>query len=618
MDKRSIFIISAAVIVLACFFQFSRMDGFLHFASPKNESTLTKIEESAETDGIELPTSSRETYLIVYDPHSVDSTFARHRLEWLLKQIKKKSVSITVGDKVKFVPQNYRGVLIATGQVGRIKSMGKINDYVEAGGSAALFMHPDTELGDDDTRARAYRGLGIESAGAEVNVWGIRVLTDFIFGGKGYDSSRSDGTWYTATTLTLAPDASIEMETIDGVPLVWQHPYGAGRYMAFNGSVRDDKENIGILMALIAHCGDDAIYPVLGVKLFFIDDFPAPAPEGNYEKIYDELGLSTVDFYRTVWWPYMKDLARRYDLKYTGLIIETYGKQVTGPFAPSNGRQARDNLIVYGRELLDMGGELGLHGYNHQPLEVDGFLTPELYKKHDYVGWPNKGEMVAAMKELYRYAKESYPDYEFRSYVPPSDILDENGHEAVAEAVPTLKVYSSIFEGLTEDKAYYQDFVRNDDGTYEIPRITSGYSPTRINAWVVISLANYIGVFSHFVHPDEIFYEESKDLSWGMMHDSMRAFLDESFTRYPWYRAVTDSECADLLGDYLDMDYDVVREEHGMRLTTRGNKHPLRFILRSNHVVDENNVIGGSITVVADSTYLVETTGSEFMIRWSG
>ncbi len=430
------------------------------------------------------------------------------------------------------------------------------------------------------------------------------------------------------------------MESIDGVPLVWQHPYGAGRYMAFNGSVRNDKSNIGVLMSLIAHCGDDAIYPVLGAKLFFLDDFPAPVPEGNYEKIYDELGLSTADFYRMVWWPYMKELARRYDLKYTGVIIETYGKQVTGPFKPSNGRQARDNLIVYGRELLDMGGELGFHGYNHQPLAVDGYLTPELYEDHDYVGWPNKGEMGAAMKELYRYAKESYPDYEFHSYVPPSDILDHNGHEAVKEAVPTLKVYSSVFAGSTEMKAYYQDFGRNGDGTYEIPRITAGHSPTRTHEWTVISLANYIGVFSHFVHPDEIFYEESKDLTWGMMHDSMRAFLDESFTRYPWYRAVTDSECADLLGDYLDMDYDVVRGEHGMRLTTRGNKHPLRFILRSNHVIDENNVVGGNITAIADSTYLVETTfgracqrckfdiadstylvettGSEFMIRWSG
>ena len=157
MDKRSIFIISAAMIVLACFFQFSRIDGFLQFASPTHESTLAKIVGSAQTDDIELPTSPRETYLIVYDPHSVDSTFARHRLEWLLKQIKKKSVSITVGDKVKFVPQNYRGVLIATGQVGRIKSMGKINDYVAAGGSAALFMHPDAESGSDDARGGVSR-----------------------------------------------------------------------------------------------------------------------------------------------------------------------------------------------------------------------------------------------------------------------------------------------------------------------------------------------------------------------------------------------------------------------------------------------------------------------------
>lgn len=47
------------------------------------------------------------------------------------------------------------------------------------------------------------------------------------------------------------------------------------------------------------------------------------------------------------------------------------------PFDPQNGRNARDALVVYGHDLLNMGGEMGLHGYNHQPLVPPGYQDHE-------------------------------------------------------------------------------------------------------------------------------------------------------------------------------------------------------------------------------------------------
>ncbi|WP_294152182.1 DUF2194 domain-containing protein [uncultured Selenomonas sp.] len=69
----------------------------------------------------------------------------------------------------------------------------------------------------------------------------------------------------------------------------------------------------------------------------------------------------------------MLENAKQHDLKYTGVIIETYGNQVKGPFHELVERTARDNVIIYGRELLRTGGELGLHGYNHQSLAPAGY-----------------------------------------------------------------------------------------------------------------------------------------------------------------------------------------------------------------------------------------------------
>lgn len=603
MDKRSIVGIIAIVILLGCFFQFSRMDGFLKLdVFKKLNFTPSMVIHGTKVDG------EKDTYLIFYDPRDVLSVFANHRLAWLLEQQKKAVVSCSIYDDVK-VEDNYRGVLIAAGRWDKINALPQIESYVQNGGTAAFMIHPEWE--DGGTVPEVCQTMaGFQILGNAKAVLGLSMKTDFLIAGKGF--SLDEDTQYntSAVPVALQNDTIRHMEALDGTPLLWEHPYGQGKCILYNGTVRDDKSNIGLLTAIISRCGAEGIYPVLGTKLFFIDDFPAPVPEGNFEKIYDELHVTTADFFRNIWWPFMRQCASDYDLKYTGLIIESYGDQVKGPFEPTQGRQARDNLIVYGRELVEMGGELGLHGYNHQSLAPEGYNQDEL----GYEPWESKADMVESLRELRRYIKSVYPDYEFVSYVPPSDILSPEGHEAVKEAFPELKVYSSLFDGLYAEKAYYQDFTRNEDGTYEIPRVTSGYDMSPEDMWESISVINYIGVFSHFVHPDELFYEESKDLTWAMMVEGFHSFLTEINDRFAWLRPVTDSECAASLADYLDMDYRVKRAQDKLTLNCWNHHYPLRFVLRSSRAIAK--IEGGSYQQIGDDAYLLETDKSEVVIKW--
>ena len=611
MDKRGILAICAFVILLACFFQFSRMDGFLYLDAVQHKlslSGLTEGEEMPARDGLEKG-EGRDIYLVFYDQHDVASTFMRHRLEWLLNQQKKGMVSVSVYDADVEVKQGYRGVILATGILGRVAALPKVLDYVRAGGQAAVLMRPEAQEG-EPLSPEAMTALGITSLGGDKNVPGLELPTHFFLGGYGFRSEDGKAYQTDATLVELADKAAVHMRSADGFPLMWEQPYEKGRFFVYNGGLRDDKSNVGTFTAIISHMGEETIYPVLNTKIFYIDDFPAPVPEGNFDKIYDELGVSTVEFFRNIWWPFMRDCAKKYELKYTGLIIESYGDQVKGPFHPTMGRAARDNLVIYGREILDMGGELGLHGYNHQSLAVAGYNQDKL----GYMSWDSKADMVEAMRELRRYIHEVYPGYTFMTYVPPSDILSPEGHEAVKEAFPELKTYSSLFDGLYEEKAYYQDFERNEDGTHEIPRVTSGYAPVRQEMWADISVANYIGVFSHFVHPDELFYEESKDLTWGMMREGFESFLEEINQRFPWLRPTTAAEATAYFDDYLDMDYRLRREPDRLVLTTKGNRYPLHFVLRTKKEIDR--VEGAVIRPMDEGAYLVETQGLEVSIYW--
>jgi hypothetical protein len=365
-------------------------------------------------------------------------------------------------------------------------------------------------------------------------------------------------------------------------------------------------------MSFLAHCGDDVIYPVVGCKLFYIDDFPSPIPEGYHEKIRSEYNMTTRDFYSRVWWPYMKDISKSEHLKYTGVIIESYGDQVKGPFKPVDEQEGRNALLTYGTDLLYMGGELGIHGYNHQPLVPPGYQNDE----PDYVPWQNEDDMEEALTEINRYVHEAFPKYKFRAYVPPSNILSPQGREAILESLPDIRILSSLYDGSAEEEAYYQEFQREENGVYDIPRITAGYNPTGLNLYFECTVITSIGVFNHFVHPDELFYEESKDKTWHMMKEGLQEFLKQIDSRYGWLTAVTASESLPYFDSYFNLDYRVLRKPDELEIHCWNYTHEASFLLRSTKEVASSKDC--HVQKIGDEMYFVKITGPEAHIYWKG
>lgn len=602
MDKRSIIGVIIFVILLGCFFQFSRMDGFLKLDSLRNIVNLPGSKQLGQAVDKE-----RDSFLILYDPRDVASVFAEHRLTKIIQQQKKSVESVSVYDKDVAIAKDCRGVLVATGNMSRVAALDNVRKYVKDGGTAVMLMALEPEA---LPSPEFLQEMGISSAGGNVNARGIALVTDFLFGGKGFQFGENSAYNTHCRKVTLTDGATVHIRSWDGVPLLWENQAGQGKILAYNGTVRDDKTNIGILTALLAHCGTETVYPVLGTKVFYIDDFPSPVPEGVNPRIYDEMELTTAEFYRQRWWPYMQNIAQEFGLKYTGLIIESYGDVVKPPFPEPAGRRHRDDFIVYGRELLNMGGELGVHGYNHQPLAPKGYNEDEL----EYVPWESQADMVASLKELRRYIEAAYPDYAMHTYVPPSDILSPEGRAAVLEVFPEVQIFSSLYDGPAEARAYIQNYQRNDDGTFELPRTSAGYHPQRQSMYEQISMLNYIGNFSHFVHPDELFYAESKDLSWADMEQGLRDFLTEINKRYDWLKPVTNVECMNYFADYLDMDYRVQRDADELTIYCWQNRYPLSFVLHSSRQIA--GVTGGSAQKIGDEAYLITTDKDTVVVKW--
>ena len=112
----------------------------------------------------------------------------------------------------------------------------------------------------------------------------------------------------------------------------------------------------------------------------------------------------------------MLALKEKHNLIYSGYIIVDYSDQVEGPFLKN---ESTERYSFFGNMLLNSGGELGFHGYNHMPLCLENYNYIHLFDTYKY--WPSKEEMGEAIRTIYEFSTELFPDARFSVYVPPSN-----------------------------------------------------------------------------------------------------------------------------------------------------------------------------------------------------
>lgn len=602
MHHRSIAVILCMAALLGILFQYNRSDGFLRLLKNTNMSrSMGGIKEKNEGDDA----LARDRYLLVYDPTSSESLRLRLNIEKTLQQ-QKKSVKVIPAREVIGQELNYNGIICTVSNWDNIKSMETFREYVRQGGKVYFLITPLPGSAFNNMASEV--GFASFSNQAPSVTSGIKMLSNVLLGSKGREFN---GLAFKNVSLTgiLNGNANLHIESAAGVPLLWQTSYGQGTYVFYNGSNLTERENRGLITGILGLAQDQYVYPVVGIKTVCIDDFPAPIPEGNNEKISSEYQLSTSAFFRQVWWPDMLGSAQKYDIKYTGLIIETYSDNVRPPFNPEvNNGDNRNNLIVYGRELIKSGGELGVHGYNHQPLVLPGQLTEESYKV-----WANQADMASSITEVKRYIEDVFPGYKLKVYVPPSNILSPDGRKALVEGLPDLRVIASIYVGSGgSDASYLQDYRRSPDGILEMPRLSVDYSRSDTEDWSIYNGITYLGVFSHFVHPDNIFYEENANKSWREMHTDFDSLLKMIKEKFGWLRGTTVSQGAEYFDDYLNLDYRVVVEPNGLRLISWGFRDEAYFVMRSSRKI--KSAQGCRFETIGDNVYLLKISSPEVSI----
>jgi hypothetical protein len=600
---KSIYMIVIFIFIFGVFLEITQTDFILKtykYQALSNVKTKeTKVIKLSEDV---LERVKQDPFLIIYDPTIKESVAIKDNFKQTLKYMKQKIEEVTI----QSIPENfdsYKMVIVTFEDIDLIQNIDKIDSYVQKGGNFFFAIRPDL----DGAFYKLYRKLGIYEVGGFTEVQGIELTSNLLIKQKGLiikdnlisNSSLAVGLEKKATLYAKA--------ALNKLPLLWDVEYGKGKFMVFNGTMFSTKDNRGFISGAISLLLDNFMYPVLNMKLTYLDDFPAPIPLGYNEKIFNELKLDIPTFYRNVWWPFIQKQSAKYDLKYTGVVIQTYNNRVYPPFHSEH--DSENHLIRYGRELLKMGGEIGVHGYNHQSLVTDQDRVNHL----GYRSWPNETNMAASLNLVESYINEAFPGYEISTYVPPSNIIEQNGIHALSNAIPTITNISSLYLPDADNTAFVQEFEKKGNFIH-IPRLTSGHEYSDSNKWTMLNGINSIGVFSHFIHPDDILDENrSSSSSWKEVSEGLNDIFKDVYKEYPWLISMTASEAARALEKYEQSEIYIEDKEDKKIGYIDNFSSEISFILRTNKKIGK--VKGCKIEKIDNGIYHVRATKEIFEVE---
>ncbi len=481
-----------------------------------------------------------------------------------------------------------------------------IMSWVSAGGSLMLAMPPDNS---GYLQVIAPK-LGIESAGYDyVKAESIVPSEDFMLGG-GERYELSDP-FDSSLSVSLRETAHVWARTGDaGTPLIWSNDCGSGHTVVCNIGIYD-KVMRGFYASAISLLGDATAYPVINSAVFYLDDFPSPVPSGDGTYIKRDYGLSIADFYTKVWWPDLQKLAQKYGIRYTGVMIENYEDAVnqTEPARQPDTTQFR----YFGGMLLQMGGELGFHGYNHQPLALWDTDYGTLY---DYKTWKNKETLVASLNELIAFQDEVLPNAHGSVYVAPSNILSVRARKLIGTDVPRIKTIASTYFEDGTDLPYVQEFGVASDGIVEQPRIVSGGmvddSYMRLAA---VSELNMHYVSTHFMHPDDLLDpDRGAKEGWEIYKGGLVDYLEWLTKSAPDLRRQTGSECSGAIQRFSSVTVSVDTSADAWTLSL-GNFHDEAWLMFRANNGEPGAVMGGELTHLTGNLYLLKANDKTLTIE---
>lgn len=544
------------------------------------------------------------TNLVLFDSQNETSALFIDNFKQLFLDMKIQTDYVDISEEKVPDYNQFQTVVVLTPDLEALGEKAlQLMEWVEDGGNVLFAM----SLQKDPISTSIEHKLGIIFSNYQYAlVDKLKIDEDFMLGAK--RSYVIDEPFESSRAIELNKRAQVHMQTDDDNqnPLIWSYKLGQGKVVVDNIGLYE-KVMRGFYAASYSLLQDVSIYPVINSSAFTLDDFPAPVPSGTGYYIQRDYDMSISDFYTNIWWPNMLKLADDYGIKYTGVVIENYEDDTTGKIVKQTDLS---RFTYFGNTLLQSGGEIGYHGYNHQPLSLSNVDYGDAFA---YNTWDSRAAAKASIQELVRFTDELFPSVPKSVYVPPSNILSAEGRALLVKEFPMIKVIAASY--FTKTFEYDQEFEVAKDGIIEEPRISSG---TLIDDYIKLTMVSELNmhyVNHHFIHPDDpLDPDRGAKMGWKKMFDNLYDQMKWLYQSAPSLRNMTESEMGGAIQRYSSVN-----------VTTKVSKDEITF--RVGNLVDEayfmvrinegevGQVSGGSLEQLTDDLYLLRATDDTVVVK---
>ena len=565
-----------------------------YYTDIENDSLSMLSDEEWKLYNANRNAKLQEKSLIIYDHYSSYSVEIKDNIKYVLGTISVKTYTKDIENiEEEDDLSKYDTIIICVQNIDEVNySFEKLERYVKNGGGLLFSVN----LTNGSKLNKFYNLLGINKTNGYKKVESLKFNDNFLINSSG----KSYGKHIINMELLhfeLKDNVNIHISSNDdnNLPIVWDLKYGNGYVGISNSSLFSSKNGRGLFVSLYSSIHDVFSYPVINSAVYFIDDFPSPIPNGKDKIITDEYGYNIKDFYSNVWWPTMQELTKTKGIKFSSYIIMTYEDNVNGPF---DNKYFDEESRYYIKQLLATGSEMGIHGYNHQPLVINNFDHGD---EINYKTWPNEKLAFDSIRSVLNYTEDIVGEGKVISYVAPSNTISEELYLKMQEEIKEIKIYATLYVG--DETVLDQEFDVLDNGVVNVPRLYSGMEMTSESEYMLLNELSYHYVFSHFMHPDDILdVERRSEKGFGYMTKTYTDLID--FVNSTKIRNHTVSSTAGAIQRYQVTSVDKEYINNKLTLNISGVYDTVYYFLKTNGK-SIKNVSGCKYEKIADNYYLL-------------
>lgn len=513
----------------------------------------------------------------------------------------------------------YKSVIICTEMIWELPAdkAARLEDYVYAGGGLLIAYRCWNE------HLSEMFGAGRNGFEPDMHLTsGLRFDKDLFPGSSGLEIDDSDWLFehsrFDIEAGELSPGSTILASDLDGRPILWVRLLGKGRLVYWNTGVLFCRALRGFIVQSILDAMQIGVGAIAGFAMFHVDDFPTSLSSARLEPVASEFPeLDWDGFFFGVWHDDMMALRAKHNLNYTWYTIMNYHDVDTAPGADPSAPQADGRNILEARfghiRQTAAGDEYGFHGYNHEPMTVGS--------------WPDLTTLRSKLQQARKLWESTVPAPMPTSWVPANNWYHAEHVRVLRDVFPELSSVCGLFSSGEAELGEYREFGPEpwENSLLCLPRETYGYVLKPELRMMMLSQIACMGVWTHFVHPDDVYDIPSSDNGTGYHRNpqtlmwraagkdgrpSLFAQLDDWIAQvrsaYPWLEFVTTSEAESRYRNHVENQVEVVSSDGTVEI--RSNVGGLFYVRtrreaslhadEGGNVVDRRKVEDGLLHIV--------------------